>query len=57
MPATRGALMGIFPEVREHIATAIEEVLSGQADIERALKKAKAKTDFSLLRYNRGKSE
>lgn len=61
LPATRGALMGVFPEVREHIATAIEEVLSGQsdikADVEKALKKAKAKTDFSLLRYNRGKSE
>jgi sn-glycerol 3-phosphate transport system substrate-binding protein len=57
LPATRGALMGIFPEVREHVATAIEEVISGQATVEQALKKAKAKTDFSLLRYNRGKSE
>jgi sn-glycerol 3-phosphate transport system substrate-binding protein len=55
--ATQGALMGVFPEVRQHIATAIEEVLAGQSDVETAFKKAKAKTDFSLMRYNRGKSE
>jgi sn-glycerol 3-phosphate transport system substrate-binding protein len=55
--ATQGALMGVFPEVRNHIATAIEEILAGESDIETAMKKAKAKTDFSLMRYNRGKSE
>ena len=57
LPATRGALMGVFPEAREHIATAIEEVISGQATIDDALKKAKAKSDFSMMRYNRGKPE
>jgi sn-glycerol 3-phosphate transport system substrate-binding protein len=55
--ATEGALMGVFPEVRNHVATAIEEILAGQSDIETAMKKAKAKTDFSLMRYNRGKRE
>jgi sn-glycerol 3-phosphate transport system substrate-binding protein len=57
MEATRGALMGVFPEAREHIATAIEEVLAGQSDVQTALKNAKAKTDFSLMRYNRGKND
>jgi sn-glycerol 3-phosphate transport system substrate-binding protein len=57
MDATRGALMGVFPEAREHIATAIEEVLAGRTDVLTALRKAKAKTDFSLMRYNRGKSD
>jgi sn-glycerol 3-phosphate transport system substrate-binding protein len=55
--ATRGALMGVFPEAREHVATAIEEVLAGRTDVQTALRKAKAKTDFSLMRYNRGKSD
>jgi hypothetical protein len=49
--------MGVFPEAREHIATAIEEVLAGRTDVLTALRKAKAKTDFSLMRYNRGKSD
>jgi sn-glycerol 3-phosphate transport system substrate-binding protein len=57
MDATRGALIGVFPEAREHIATAIEEILSGQSDVQAALKSAKEKTDFSLMRYNRGKSD
>jgi sn-glycerol 3-phosphate transport system substrate-binding protein len=55
--ATRGALMGVFPEAREHVATAIEEVLAGKTEVRAALKKAKAKTDFSLMRYNRGKHD
>jgi sn-glycerol 3-phosphate transport system substrate-binding protein len=55
--ATQGALLGVFPEVREHVATAIEEIIAGQSDIQTALKKAKAKTDYSLMRYNRGKHE
>lgn len=55
--ATQGALLGVFPELREQIATAIEEVLSGQLDVSGAMKKAKQEADFSLMRYNRGKSE
>lgn len=57
LPATQGALIGVFPEIREHITNALEEVLSRQSDAATALKKAKAKSDFSLMRYNRGKSE
>jgi sn-glycerol 3-phosphate transport system substrate-binding protein len=57
VPATRGALMGVFPEAREHIATAIEEILSGETTVAESLKKAKAKSDFSLMRYNRGKPD
>lgn len=55
--ATQGGLTGVFPELREQIATAIEEVLSGQLDVRAALSKAKSEADFSLLRYNRGKEE
>ena len=54
LPATRGALMGVFPEAREHIMSAIEEVLSDRSSVEAALKKAKLQTDFSLTRYRRG---
>ena len=57
LSATRGALMGVFPEAREHISVAIEEVLSGDSTVAESLKKAKEKSDFSLMRYNRGKPE
>jgi sn-glycerol 3-phosphate transport system substrate-binding protein len=57
IPATRGALMGVFPEARDHITTAIEEILSGQSEVSAALKRAKTRTDFSLMRYNRGKKK
>ena len=55
LPATRGALIGVFPEVREHVCTAIEEVISGRYTVEEALRRAKARADFSLMRYNNGK--
>ena len=35
---------------REHMMTAIEEILTGHSDVETAMKKAKAKTDFALAR-------
>lgn len=54
--ASQGALMGVFPEVREHVMNAIEEALSGKANTEEALTRAKTKTDFSLLRYGRGQA-
>lgn len=54
LPATRGALMGMFPQAREHIMTAIEEILSGHKTVEAALRNAKTKSDFSLRRYERG---
>lgn len=55
MPATRGALMGAFPEAREQEASAIEEAISGQSDAGTALRRAAAETEQSLRRYNRGK--
>ena len=54
---TQGGFMSVFPEVREHINTAIEEVLAGQATVEQALTKASSKTNYSLMRSNRGKEK
>ena len=54
MSATKGALMGVFPEAREHVMTAIEEALIGKLSVEEALKRAKARTEFSLRRYSLG---
>lgn len=55
VPATRGALLGSFPEAREQEADAIEEAISGQLDARAALLRAKAETEQSLRRYNRGR--
>lgn len=55
LAATQGALMGVFPELREQVSTAIEEIISGQYDVPTALRRAQARADFSLMRYNAGK--
>lgn len=55
IPATRGALMGAFPEAREQEAEAIEEAVSGELGARAALLRAQAETDQSLRRYNRGR--
>jgi sn-glycerol 3-phosphate transport system substrate-binding protein len=52
--ATQGALTPAFQLAREHIMTAIEELLAQQSDFESAMKKAKAKTDFALKREANG---
>lgn len=52
-PVTHGALMGVFLEARDHVESAIEEVLAGKATVEEALKKAAGRTDKALERYNR----
>lgn len=49
-PATQGALTTAIQAAREHMMTAIEEILTGHADFETAMTKAKAKTDFALTR-------
>jgi sn-glycerol 3-phosphate transport system substrate-binding protein len=54
MPATWGALIGNFPEVRESIESAIEKVLAGRLETAAALKSAKEESDKNLQRYNRG---
>jgi sn-glycerol 3-phosphate transport system substrate-binding protein len=51
--ATSGALMGVFPEARDHIETAVEEILNNKATMDVALKKAKSRTEASLTRYNK----
>jgi sn-glycerol 3-phosphate transport system substrate-binding protein len=53
IPATSGALMGPFAEVRETINNAVEKVLAGMLDTETAMKRAKEEVDSSLQRYNR----
>lgn len=52
IPATQGAVMGVFPEAREHVESAIEQVLSGRLEPEAALKLAAERTRKSLARYN-----
>jgi len=52
--ATQGALTAAFQMMREHIMTAIEEILAGHADFDTAMKKAKGKSDFALKREARG---
>lgn len=52
-PPTQGALMGVFPEARDHIETALEEVLAGKAKTEAALKNAAERSEKALARYNK----
>ena len=53
--ATQGALTPVFQLMREHMMTAIEEILTGHSDFDSAMKKAKAKTDFALARDARAR--
>ena len=53
VPATQGALMGVFPEAREHVETAIEEVLAGKSTATKSLQNAADRTGKSLARYNK----
>ena len=53
IPATRGAVIGVFPEVREHLESALESVLANVATPEAALAKAKTKSEAALVRYHR----
>ena len=53
IPATQGALLGSFPEVREYIESAIEEILTGKTTVKAALAQAKNYCDMALGRYNR----
>lgn len=53
IPAARGALLGVFPEAREHIEDALELILAGYATPEAALNRAQTRTEDALTRYNR----
>lgn len=54
LPATRGALLGTFPEARENIESALELILAGYRTPDEALKWAQERTNETLVRYNRG---
>ena len=51
VPATAGALMGPFPEIRTIIEEAIQKVLNGQ-EVDAALEEAKRLADNALEQYN-----
>lgn len=53
VPATNGALLGVFPETRLSVENAIEEVISGKSDVKSALEKAATKSESAFARYNR----
>jgi sn-glycerol 3-phosphate transport system substrate-binding protein len=53
--ATQGALTPVFQLAREHMMTAIEEILTGHSDFDAAMKKAKSKTDVALARDARAR--
>ncbi|NGZ75371.1 ABC transporter substrate-binding protein [Saccharibacillus alkalitolerans] len=51
-PATRGAVMGVFPEARQLTETAIEEALTGAAAPQDALDRASAEITQKIQEYN-----
>ena len=51
VPATAGALMGPFPEIRTIIEEAIQKVLNGE-EVDAALEEAKRLADNALEQYN-----
>ena len=50
--ATQGALIGVFPQLRDAVQSAIEKVYEGKATPETALKEAAQKTNKELENYN-----
>ncbi len=56
MPATAGALLGVFPELRESIDAAMERILTAGEDPKAALTKAKEQTEKAFARYNKGRA-
>ncbi len=53
IPATQGALIGAFPEVRTIIEQAVEKVLVGDATVDDALSAAKKDADKAIQDYNK----
>jgi sn-glycerol 3-phosphate transport system substrate-binding protein len=49
---TSGALMGVFPEARSLVETAIQKVYAGEMSIEAALDEAARKTTESIQEWN-----
>lgn len=50
--ATAGAIVGAFPAIRDHVTTAIEQVLVNDRDVTEALTEAKELADETLEEYN-----
>ena len=53
IPATQGALIGAFPEVRTIVEQAVEKVLAGEASVDEALEAAKTEADKAIQDYNK----
>jgi sn-glycerol 3-phosphate transport system substrate-binding protein len=51
--ATQGALLGPFPQVREAVATAVEEMLVGSKEPDAALDDAAREATDIIQGYNR----
>lgn len=56
IPATSGALLGSFPQLREQVESAIERILTAGEPVTTALQRAKEATEKALVRYNRGRT-
>lgn len=50
---TQGAVFGVFPQARQRIETAIEQLLLGQSDSKTALDQAAAEITAAIDRYNK----
>ena len=50
--STSGALIGVFPQLRDAVQSGIEKVYEGKATPEQALKEAAQKTNKELKNYN-----
>jgi sn-glycerol 3-phosphate transport system substrate-binding protein len=50
--ATSGALIGVFPQLRDAVQSGIEKVYEGKATPETALKEAAQKINKDLEKYN-----
>jgi sn-glycerol 3-phosphate transport system substrate-binding protein len=53
LPATRGALLGSFPETREYVESALELILAGYETPDQALAWAQSRSNDALARYNK----
>jgi len=51
--ATQGALLGVFPEARQHVEDAIEATLLGRKSAKQALDDAARDIDQAIAAYNR----
>ena len=56
IPATAGALLGSFPQLREQVESAIERVLTAGEAVDKSLGVAKETSEKSMIRYNRGRT-